>query len=45
MHVPDYPAIVAAERETDNPWSTVAVVSADDTRDAVLGECAQSMTR
>jgi len=29
--VPDYPAIVAAERETDNPWSTVAVVSADGT--------------
>ena len=31
VHVPDYPAIVAAEPETDNPWSTVAVVSADDT--------------
>ena len=30
-HVPDYPAIVAAEPETDNPWSTVAVVSFDDT--------------
>lgn len=29
--VPSYPAIVSAERETDNPWSTVAVVSEDDT--------------
>src|SRR6478752_2116341 len=29
--VPAYPTIVSAERETDNPWSTVAVVSEDDT--------------